>query len=59
MLFLGYPPPLDDLHLVFSTVLYSEPVAHGVRMIIDAFMTVWISGGSRREESKRGLGVYC
>jgi hypothetical protein len=50
MLFLGYPLSLDDLHSLFPTVLYSELVAHWVRMIIDAPIEVWIPGQSKCEE---------
>jgi hypothetical protein len=49
-MFVGYPPSLDDLHLVFSTVLYSELVVHRVRMIIYTPIEVWIPGQRKREE---------
>jgi hypothetical protein len=49
-MFLGYPLSLDDLYLVFTTVLDSKLVVHGVRMIIHAPIEVWIPGHSRREE---------
>jgi hypothetical protein len=49
MLFLGYPPPLDDLHPVFPIVLYSELMVYGVRMIVGALIEVWIPGQSGRE----------
>jgi hypothetical protein len=49
MLFLGYPPSLDDIHSVFPTQIYSGLVARGVRMIMDASIEVWIPAQSGRE----------
>jgi hypothetical protein len=46
MRFVGYPPPLDDLHPVFPIIPYSELVDHGVRMIIYAPIEVGIPGQS-------------